>query len=338
MKTPLLSILLLVLLIAPLGRSLTQDTSPLTAVTTIPMPKNIGHFDHFGVDIKGKRLFISDEDSNTVEAVSLDSGKHLYTIKGLTRPHNILYLPERNELIVTDGGGNVRFLRGSDYKVIRTVKVALNADFMFYDTRTKYVYVTNGGHVAKLDHGYLSIINTVTGKHLGDIVINGAHIEAVAGELNGPRIFVNMTDRNAVAVVDRNKKKVIAEWKIPEAGENIPIELDEKNKRLFVTCREPAQLVVFDTDSGMVISRLPIVGTSDDMSFDSARKRIYVSGEGSISVIQQDDPNNYSKIAEIPTGPGGHTSIFVPHLSRFFVASRPSEGSTPKLQVFEARP
>src|SRR6266850_5627835 len=159
MKTPLLSILLLILLIAPLGVSLSQEDSPLKSVTTIPMPKNIGHFDHFGVDIKGKRLFISDEDSNTVEAVSLDSGKHIYSIKGLTRPHNIFYLSERNELIITDGGGNIRFLRGSDYKVIRNIKVALNADFMFYDPQTKYIYVTNGGHVAKMDHGYLSIIN-----------------------------------------------------------------------------------------------------------------------------------------------------------------------------------
>ena len=54
------------------------------------MPGNLGHFDHLGVDAAGKRLFVADEDSNSVEVVNLDTGKKVYTITGVERPHSIL--------------------------------------------------------------------------------------------------------------------------------------------------------------------------------------------------------------------------------------------------------
>jgi hypothetical protein len=40
---------------------------------------------------------------------------------------------------------------------------------------------------------------------------------------------------------------------------------------------------VFNTDTGKVVATIPCVGNADDMSYDQARKRIYVTGEAGLT-------------------------------------------------------
>jgi len=42
-------------------------------IATTPMPGYTGDFDHFGLDLKGNRLFLASEDQKTVEV--FDSGR-----------------------------------------------------------------------------------------------------------------------------------------------------------------------------------------------------------------------------------------------------------------------
>ena len=70
-------------------------------------------------------------------------------------------------------------------------------------------------------------------------------------------------------------------------------------------------LVVLDTDTGKEVARVPVGGSCDVLYFDSERKRIYaLGGEGFISAVQQNDPNRYTLIANIPTTVGVRTGVF----------------------------
>ena len=91
---------------------------------------------------------------------------------------------------------------------------------------------------------------------------------------------------------------------------------------------EPARLAVFDTDSGRTVAELPSVQDADDVYYDAARKRIYVSGgEGYISVFQQADPDHYSVLAKVPSALGARTSGYFGKgrkgFDRYFVAVPP---------------
>jgi hypothetical protein len=47
------------------------------------------------------------------------------------------------------------------------------------------------------------------------------------------------------------------------------------------------------------------VQDADDLYYDSARKRVYISGgEGYISVFQQDDTDHYKLLAKVHSAPG----------------------------------
>jgi len=67
-----------------------------------PLPGFSGDFDHFALDLKGKRLFLTAEDHKTVDVFDLE-GKHLQSITGFGQPHAALFLSDSNKLIVTDG-------------------------------------------------------------------------------------------------------------------------------------------------------------------------------------------------------------------------------------------
>src|SRR3981081_3384977 len=105
----------LVFALAPLVAG--QEKQPLKLVATTPLPGFTGDFDHFAVDLKGKRLFLTAENHKTVEVFDLD-GKRVKSITGFGQPHAIHFIPEVNKFIVTDGDGfgAVHLVSGEDYK------------------------------------------------------------------------------------------------------------------------------------------------------------------------------------------------------------------------------
>src|SRR2546425_12934725 len=100
------------------------EKAPLRLVKTILLPDIEGDFDHFGIDLKGNRLFLTAEDHHSVEVFNLKSNIRIHSIGGLDEPHNVRYLPDRNKLVVGDGGaGGGKFLKGDFYKPIDSVKL-----------------------------------------------------------------------------------------------------------------------------------------------------------------------------------------------------------------------
>ncbi|MGH9865087.1 MAG: YncE family protein, partial [Candidatus Acidiferrales bacterium] len=136
--------------------------------------------------------------------------------------------------------------------------------------------------------------------------------------------------------VDRNERKIVATWKLGDAQDNFPMALNEKDKRLFVGCRTPGEVLILDTGSGEVVGRVPSVSHADDMWYDAGNKRVYVSGGGGfITVVGQQDANHYRRIAQIKTLPGARTSCLVPQLKRLYLGVWSSGAQPEELQVYE---
>jgi DNA-binding beta-propeller fold protein YncE len=140
---------------------------------------------------------------------------------------------------------------------------------------------------------------------------------------------VNLPNSRKIAVVDRKTRTVIASWSTGQALANFPMALDEQEHRLFVVCRKPAELLVLSTDTGAVIAELPAVGDCDDVFYDTASKRLYTSGgEGNVSVVEQQSPNQYSELGKVSTRKGARTSFFSSASHALYVAAR-QQGSQP---------
>ncbi len=132
--------------------------------------------------------------------------------------------------------------------------------------------------------------------------------------------------------------KVIATWPVVGAKSNFPMALDEANHRVFVGCRRPAKVLVYDTATGKESGSFDIVGDTDDLFYDAARKRLYVSGgEGYLDVFQEHEANHFARIAHIATAQGARTSLFVPEQSRFYLAVPHRASQKAELRIYDAR-
>src|SRR5258708_12285111 len=111
--------------------------------------------------------------------------------------------------------------------------------------------------------------------------------------------------------------KVVATGPVAGAKANFPMALDEANHRLFVGCRRPAKVLVYDTSTGKESGSFDSVGDTDDLFYDAARKRLYVSGgEGYVDVFQEQEASRFVPIAHLPTAPAPRPPRLVPDHSR----------------------
>ncbi|MGD1025454.1 MAG: YncE family protein [Candidatus Sulfotelmatobacter sp.] len=332
--------LLHIALLSLLTSAPAQSPAPLTLVRTIEMPDvPIGPYsDHLAVDLKGNRLFATPQARKSVQVFDLTSGKLLQNISGFENPHSVLYRSDLDRIYVTDGGaGQLKIFSGRDYHLIQSVKLLPDADSIGYDPATKFVYVTNGGEGAKLDYSLLSAIDTEDGKLVGELKVPAGSLEAMTLEAASPRIYIDVTDKNEVAVIDRRNFTVLATWPVTKGKRNIAMALDESHHRLFVGCRNTESsgaIVVFDTLTGKELQAMPIAGWVDYLSYDPASRRLYATcgqgpeGNGWAFVYQQVAADSYHLLGKVATAPKGKAGLFVPELELLFV-SIPHFANTP---------
>lgn len=307
----------------------TQEKTPLRLVQTIALPNVEGRIDHLAVDLQSQRLFLAALGNNTLEVIDLQAGKVLHSVKGLHEPQGVAFIPEANAVYVANGGdGKCEAFASDSLAPIRSVKFSGDADNLRYDAATKLLYV---GY----EDGAMGVFEALTGKIVGNIKLS-AHPEAFALEQAGPRIFVNIPKAKQVAVIDRKKQAVIAQWPITQAAANFPLALDEAHHRLFIGCRQPARILVLDTETGKLVTEFACAGDTDDVFYDAKNKRLYVSGgEGFISAFAQIEADKYQPLAKIPTAAGARTSLFVPSLGRLYLAVPHRGGQAAEVRVYE---
>src|SRR3989475_9260633 len=172
----------LLALVLPAGLRAADVLEP-AAVIGLPSVK--GRIDHFGVDLKQRRLFVAALGNDTLEVVDVKSSRRERSLGGFGEPQGVLYLPEFNRIYVANGSANrVDILDGTSLARIKGVAGLDDADNVRYDSGARTVYVGYG-------KGALRALGPATGDSSGDIRLAG-HPESFQPETRGTRIFVNV--------------------------------------------------------------------------------------------------------------------------------------------------
>jgi YVTN family beta-propeller protein len=303
---------------------------PLKLTATIDLPDVAGRIDHLAYNSKNQTIFVAALGNNTVEVVDLKSKKVTHTIKGLHEPQGIKYIPESNTVFVANGeNGECDIYNADTYQLITTVKMpGGDADNVRYDVTAGKIYVGYGD-------GGIAVIDAKTYKQLADIKLPG-HPESFQLEADSKKIFVNVPDAQMLATIDLDKNLITDKWKIEIAKANFPMALDLANHRLFIGCRNPAKLLVINSESGNIIAQIDIDSDTDDVFYDNLSKQIYVScGGGYVDVVKQNGLDKYEVTSRIESRAGARTSLFVPELNQLLVAAPARSGSEAQLMIYE---
>jgi DNA-binding beta-propeller fold protein YncE len=301
----------------------------LELINTTDLPGIEGDLDHLAIDTAGQRLFVAAEDNGTLRVIDLKTGKLERTVKGFKTPHSILYLPEQSELYIADGSKAVQVLDSSTFAVKKAIPTTPGADSIGVDRRNHLLYAVTGGKDVPLDHSDVSEIDTKSAKLIKEIPLDAVHVEAMALEESGPRLFVNVTDKNYLAVIDRRTGKITDRWRIAEARQNSPLAFDEAHQRLFVVCRDPGTLVILDSNTGRSVAKFPTGARADEAIFDKTHHRVYVTaGEGKIYPYEMTDADHFKPLPPVMSAPGAKTAVLSPDGSRLYVSVSPGDGKT----------
>jgi DNA-binding beta-propeller fold protein YncE len=292
--------------------------SSVQLIKSVDLPGYSGDFDHFAADYDHNRLLLAAEDHGTLEVFDLKTSDHLRTVAGFGNPHSILVRKGVATVFITDSNKQNATIRDAiSYAKKQTVNLTPGSDTAKYDAASNILYVVTGGKDVDRETANLEAINPDTGAKLGSIVFHDNHVEAMAFVESDPRLFINLTQTNKLAVVDRKSMR---------SQQNAMVAFDPAQHRLYVVCRSPGMVVVMNSDTGAVIGTQPAPLRADEIQYDESSHRLYVpGGEGYMGIYDTSDPNHLKIVEKVTTAPGAKTALLIPAMHRLFLAVSPGE-------------
>jgi hypothetical protein len=322
-------LLAMVLVLAIPSSLAAQDKSTLQLESRIALGNVAGRIDHLAFDAAGGRLFIAELGNNTVGVVSLEKRAVVYRITGLSEPQGVAFLDSEKTLYVANGGdGVVHLYRGDDFAGSGRIALGSDADNIRFDPTDRRLMVGYGG-------GALAVIDPGTHKVVATYPLK-AHPESFQIDAARNRIFANLPDAHAIAVLERSSGKLLAQWPQAHAA-NFPMAVDPVQPRLFAAFRKPARVVALGVEDGKTLADVAVCGDADDVFYDAKRQRLYVvCGEGFVDVF--DANGMLQRLGRVPTSEGARTGLFLPALDRLVVAARAHGKEPATLWVFAPAP
>lgn len=266
----------------------------------ITAPGDTG-WDYLKADSGSRRLYVTRD--KAVQVFDLDTYQLLGTITGLDHCHGIALAPPLNRGFISNGGGGtiVEF----DLETLRRtaeVKAQKGADAVLYDPSTGLVFSFNG------DSENSTVLDPAAGKVVATLDLGGKP-EFAAADGKG-NIFDNLEDKSLVLRIDAKTLKITGRWPLPPGSSPAGMAIDSGNNRLFVGCRNKT-LVILDSASGKVVQTLPIGEHEDAAAFDPDSATVFNScGDGTLNLIHEDSPDQYSTVQILKTEPGCRTLAF----------------------------
>ena len=177
--------------------------------------------------------------------------------------------------------------------------------------------IRNRGLVLVMDHagGQVELIDPKAHRVVGTIDVIG-DMEAAA--VSAGRAYVNVGDKNEIAVINIAGRKVIDRWALPGCDAPTGIALIADGKRLMAAC--DGSSVIVDIAKGKVVQALPTGRGADGIAYGARRKLAFVPAgrDGTLAVI--DVHADRAKIAQtLPNQASSRTIAIDPASGRLYI-------------------
>ena len=172
-------------------------------------------------------------------------------------------------------------------ETIKTIDVQGRPDGILFEPLTERIYVFS--HSAP----NATVIDGKDGSIVGTIDLGGAPEQAQSDGQG--HLYVDIEDKDNIAVVDVNTLKVTAHYDLGgKGGGPGGLGLDTKNHILFAMCHEPATCVILNADDGKILATLPIGNGTDGGGFNPAIMEAFSSqGDGTLTIIKEVSPTSF---------------------------------------------
>jgi DNA-binding beta-propeller fold protein YncE len=272
--------------------ALAQDSGPYK-VLKIQIVGGEGGFDYVTADPDGRNLYVARSGpAGHIGVFNLDTLEHVGEIPG-TSGHGGAVDTATGHGFATSKP--VTMFDSKTFAIIKKIDVQGNPDGYLNDAYNHHFYVLS--HQAP----NITVLDDKDGTILGTIDIGGAPEQAVTD--GHGKIYVDIEDKAAIAVIDANTMKMTGKYDVSSKGGGCAgLALDAKNNILFAACRENKNMVILSATDGRIITDLPIGNGCDGATFNPETMEAFSSqGDGSLTVIKEDSPTSFTVEQTIPT-------------------------------------
>jgi len=281
-----------------------------------------GGWDYLTLDAKNHRLYVPRSTHTMV--IDADSGKTIADIPGQNHNHGVALVPEAGRGFISDGSGAVVIFDLKTNAVLGTVKAQPDADGIIFDKASGLVLVVSG------DNGVLMTLKPDADPKSATIdppIDLGGKPEFLASDGAG-KVYVNLEDKNQIAVVDIKARKVLAHWPVAPGGSPVGLSIDTAKHRLFIGCRNPQKLVVMNTEDGKVIADLPIGAGVDATRFDG-HHAFASCRDGKLDIAGETANGKFEIVETVTTPLGARTMDIDPEAHKVYLPTAEFEEQKP---------
>ena len=289
-KTLTVATLAAMLSITALARA--QDSGPYK-VQKIQLVDGDGGFDYVTADSDSRNLYVARSGpAGHIGVFNLDTLAQVGDIPG-TSAHGGAVDTETGHGFATSSP--VIMFDAKTFAIIKKIDVQGRPDGYLNDPYNHHFYI--------LSHAVpnITVLDDKDGSILGTIDIGGAPEQAVTDGRG--KIYVDIEDKAAIAVIDTNSMKMVGKYDVSSKGGGCAgLALDAKNNTLFAACRDNKNMIILSATDGHIITDLPIGNGSDGATFNPATMEAFSSqGDGTLTVIKEDSPTSFSVEQTVPT-------------------------------------
>ncbi|MEP7318552.1 MAG: YncE family protein [Panacibacter sp.] len=277
-----------------------------------------GGWDYLAVH--GDKLYVSH--GTQVNILDKTTGDSLGIIHNTIGIHGIAFNDALGKGYTSNGRlNNVFVFDLSTNKVLDSVITGQNPDAIMYEYYTKKIITCNGRS------NDLTIIDPISNKVIATIPVGGKPETAVSN--NEGKLFVNIEDKNLIAVIDLKTMKMIKTLPLDGGEEPTGLAYDDQTKRLFAGCDK--LLVVLDAVSGKVMKKITIGEGCDGVTLDNATKTIFTSNgeDGTMTVIKEKSANEFVVVENVITKKGARTITIDETTHTLYLPTADFEANTP---------
>jgi len=305
----------------------------LKQIARIELPGPPGRrFDYLVIDYDDDWLFSAHLAADQTYVLDLKSNKVLHTVTGTPGAEGLEYVPDERKVYTSNARDNtIGVIDIKTMKVVRKIPTEAKPDGSTYAAPFHKLYVSDERAKA------VAIVDVRSDK-----ILTTLHFNSETGvplyDPTGKLVYVNLQDRNEVAAVDPATDKMVGSYAVEGCQGNHGMALDAQHRRAFLACQANNRLAVLDLDTHHTIATLPMSVGSDVVQFDAGLGRIYVAcSSGTISVFQEDDPDHFRKLTDVPVQRRIHSLAVDVRTHRVYAPEQEEDGQgVARMLVFEA--
>ena len=275
-----------------------SDSGPYKILKTAKVGGE-GGFDYISSDVENRRLYMPRSGMGHLTVFNLDTLEPVGSIDAVHSGGAVVDPKSHHGFSTTKP---LTMWDANTLQVIKMIDVDGRPDGIMFDPYNERVWILS--HMPP----YATVVDAKEGTVVGTVDLVGTAEQAISDGKG--TVYINISDKGGVAVVNAKTLKVTANYDLSAKGvHGSGMSVDAKNHILFAYYRDPKPVVaILNAENGNVITTFPTGEGVDTVAFNPATmEAISASNGGAMTFIKENSPTNFVVEQTLETPPGAKT-------------------------------